>query len=215
MDTAQILINLGYIFMLAALAVRDILWLRSLLFSAQVSLFSYGIFTDNTPVIFWNALFFLINGYQVIRLIRQRRPIDLPEDLVDLYENIFSSMRRREFLYFWQMGNLHQVVHKKLIGRGEPQKDLLLILSGELQVKNKGKLIASLTRGNFVAEMSFLTGEPATADVFAVDEVSYISWNQNKLHSLEQLNPDLLIKIQNILGKDLTSKLKKDLVVKD
>ena len=56
--------------------------------------------------------------------------------------------------------------------------------------------------------MSFLTGEAATADVYAEGAVRYIAWEQTKLRSLDQLNPDLLIKIQNILGKDLTQKLK-------
>ncbi|MEJ2544435.1 MAG: cyclic nucleotide-binding domain-containing protein, partial [Calditrichaceae bacterium] len=205
----------GYVFMLAALTVRDILWLRSLLISAQLILFSYGIISDNTPVAFWNALFFVINIYQVVRLIQQRRPIDLPKDLLDLYEKVFSSMRRREFLYFWQMGNIYKAKHKKLISRGEHQENLLLILSGEVDVKNAGKLIAKLSRGSFIAEMSFLTGEPATADVFIPDNLSYISWDQKKVRSLEQLNPDLLIKIQNILGKDLTSKLKKDSEVEE
>lgn len=214
MNAIQVLVNIGYVFMLAALTVRDILWLRSLLVSAQLSLFSYGIISGNIPVAFWNALFFVINTYQVVRLIQQRRPIDLPEDLIDLYENIFPTMRRREFLYFWQMGNIHELKHKKLISKGENQKNLLLILSGEVEVKSTGKLIAKLSRGSFVAEMSFLTGEPATADVFVPEKASYISWNQQKLRSLEQLNPDLLIKIQNILGKDLTSKLKKDSEVK-
>lgn len=214
MDVIQVLVNIGYVFMLAALTVRDILWLRSLLVSAQLSLFSYGIISSNVPVAFWNALFFVINTYQVVRLIQQRRPIDLPENLIDLYENVFSTMRRREFLYFWQMGNIHELKHKRLISKGENQKNLLLILSGEVEVKSADKLIAKLSRGSFVAEMSFLTGEPATADVFVPEKASYISWNQQKLRSLEQLNPDLLIKIQNILGKDLTSKLKKDSEVK-
>lgn len=71
MDKIQILVNLGYIFMLAALTVRDILWLRILLVSAQLSLFSYGLITSNTPVAFWNALFFVINSYQVVRLFQQ------------------------------------------------------------------------------------------------------------------------------------------------
>ena len=97
--------------MLVAFTVRDILWLRILLVSAQLSLFSYGLISANIPVAFWNALFFAINGYQVIRLFQQRRPIELPVELVDLYEQLFSSMRRREFLYFWQMGNIFVIPH--------------------------------------------------------------------------------------------------------
>lgn len=139
-----------------------------------------------------------------------KRPIDLPEELLDLCEKLFTYMRRREFLYLWQMGNIYNVKHKRLVSKGKHQQNLLLILSGEVEVKSSSQLLARLSRGSFVAEMSFLTGEPATADVFATDEASYISWNQQKLRSLEQLNTDLLIKIQNILGNDLTVKLKKD-----
>ena len=56
--------------------------------------------------------------------------------------------------------------------------------------------------------MSFLTGEVATADTIANGNVRFLAWNQDKLRHLDQLNPQLLIKIQNILGKDLVAKLK-------
>ena len=56
--------------------------------------------------------------------------------------------------------------------------------------------------------MSFLTGKPASADVYANGTVRYISWNQKKLKDCEKLKPQLLIKIQNILGKDLAEKVK-------
>ena len=208
MGIVQVLVNLGYIFMLAALTVRDILWLRVMLISAQLSLFSYGMVTNNFAVAFWNILFFIINSYQVVRLIQERRPIDLPDDLLELYEKLFSSMRRREFLYLWNMGVIRTAKDVLMVKKGVPQKKLLLILSGTVHVKDEKNIIARLSRGSFVAEMSFLTGEPATADVYADGYVRFIAWEQAKLRSLKQINPDLLIKIQNILGKDLTEKLK-------
>jgi len=55
--------------------------------------------------------------------------------------------------------------------------------------------------------MSFLTGKTASADVYANGTVRYISWNQKKLKDCERLNPQLLIKIQNVLGKDLADKI--------
>ena len=204
----DILINIGYILMLGAFVVYDILWLRSILISAQLSLLSYGVFTDNYAVIFWNGLFVIINTIQVIYLIKQRQPIELPTDLLDLYENYFKEMRRREFLYFWNMGTVNKVNDKLLIKQGEHQKEISLILSGLIEVKKNQNKIAELNRGSFIAEMSFLTGKPASADVYAKGTVRYIAWNQKKLKDCEKLNPQLLIKIQNILGKDLAEKVK-------
>ncbi|MFC2088035.1 cyclic nucleotide-binding domain-containing protein [Calditrichota bacterium] len=204
----NIAVNLGYILMLAAFVVHDILWLRVILISAQLSLVSFGLMTGTMPVVFWNTLFVLINSIQVTRLIRERRPIELPSDMIDLYEKYFKVMRRREFLYFWNMGTIHKVTDTLLIKQGEHQKDIALILSGLVEIVKDGKHITDLTRGSFIAEMSFLTGKPASANVFANGTVRYISWNQKKLRDSEKLNPQLLIKIQTVLAKDLAGKVK-------
>lgn len=194
--------------MLMAFVVHDILWLRVILISAQLSLVSYGVTTETMPVIFWNTLFVLINSVQVVRLIRARQPIDLPSDMVDIYEKYFKVMRRREFLYFWNMGTIHKVSDTLIIKQGEHQKDVALILSGLVEIVKDGKHITELTRGSFIAEMSFLTGKPASADVYARGTIRYISWNQKKLKDSEKLNPHLLIKLHTVLGKDLTDKVK-------
>ena len=203
----QLLVNLGYVLMLLALLVRDILWLRSILMSAQIILFSYGLISANYSVAFWNILFFAINGFQVSRLIRERLPIELPKEITDLYENIASSMSSREFLNLWHMGTIENAENTQMIKQGRKQKKLYLILSGKVRVENKGKLITKLGRGSFLAEMSFLTGRTATADVFADGKVRYIFWEQEKLNDLQKINTGMFIKLQNILGKDLTEKV--------
>ncbi|GAB4376922.1 MAG: hypothetical protein Kow0042_23810 [Calditrichia bacterium] len=207
-ESVQLLLNVGYALMLVALAVHDILWLRSILIAAQLSLFSYAIAAGNTNVAFWNFLFFCINIWQIIRLLKERQSIELPGELQDLYQNVFSAMRKREFLYFWHMGSIKSVRDVFLIRQGHHQSELSLILQGTVEVIKNGKVIARLSRGSFIAEMSYLTGEPASADVRASEEVQYISWKQEKLRGLNKLNPDLLIKIQNILGRDLADKIK-------
>ncbi len=208
MDKFQILLNLGYLLTFTALSVRDILWLRVLLVSTQLSFFSYGLITQNKTVIFWNSLFLIINSYRLVRLIQERRPIDLPPELIDLYEKVFSSMRRREFWYLWHIGRRRTVKDRQIIRKGERQRELMLITAGKVEVNRDGTLLAELTRGSFIAEMSFLTGEGASADVFARGEVQYMAWEQEKIRSLQQINPDLYMKIQNILGKDLSAKIK-------
>ena len=84
----------------------------------------------------------------------------------------------------------------------------MLIINGQVIIEKHRKEITRLTVGSFVAEMSFLTSEPASADVKCNGEVEYIAWSQEQLKNLNHINPDLLIKIQVILGKDLSSKLK-------
>lgn len=203
-----ILVNLGYFFMFVALAAKDILFLRSILILGQLSLVSFGYFSDNYYVSFWNILFFGINSFQIARLLRERKEIELPAGLMDLYERVFESMTRREFLMFWNMGRTETRDGEQMIREGEHQRELVLILSGVFNVVKGSDIIAKLKRGSFIAEMSFLTGDPASADVFANGAVEYIVWNQEKLRNLNQINPQLFIKIQNVLAKDLADKIK-------
>ena len=104
----HVLLHLGYILMLIALAVCDILWLRSILISAQISLIFYSLLQGNLLVSFWNLIFVGINTFQVLRIIRERKPIEIDPSLIDLYTSAFRSMTPREFLYFWGLGQLKE-----------------------------------------------------------------------------------------------------------
>jgi len=194
--------------MLFALTIRSILVLRIMLMTAQ-SIFIYvGYATGNPILLFWNVVFILINLVQVIILYRQRRPVHLPEGIQDIYESAFSPMSKREFLYFWQMAKPEsREAGARLIKEGQHQNRLLLITRGEGKVIKEEKEVAHLIRGNFIAEMSFLSGKTASADVFADTDLEYVYWEQSNLDALQQLNPKFYTKVHTTLSLDVVKKL--------
>lgn len=203
-----ILVNVGYLLMLCALLMRDILWLRLILIISQSALGAYGLFQNDHFIAAWNFIFVGINMARTVRLLSERRPIHLARDQEQIYKQLFLSMSRREFLFLWEMGNPSVSDGTQLVRAGEAQRDLVLVLSGEVVVRKDGQELARLQRGQFVGEMSFISGEPASADVVAAGRVEYMAWPQDKVRALQQLNPALLVKLQHILGRDLTSKVK-------
>lgn len=202
------LLNLGYAINLLALTVRDVLWLRTVLLPAQLSFLVWGATLGYASTVAWNIVFIGINFFQIVRILMERRPIELPPDLDDIYERLFSEMKRREFLLFWETGTLRRIRDERIIEEGARPRELMLVVSGDVEVVKGGRTIAKLSRGSFLAELSFLTQEPASADVRAVGEVELNSWNQRKLHRLGKINPDLSLKIQRILGRDVTDKIR-------
>ena len=201
-------LNAGYLFMLIALTIRNILFLRIIFISAQGLFIGYNLVTGNYIVLMWNCLFLAINLYQVIDLLRKRRPVSIPEDLEDLYEGPFHEMSKREFLYFWQIGKATTHKAGPIVEEGFPQEEVMLVLDGAAAVMKNRRKIAELTRGNFVAEMSFLSGEPASADVVCDSPVRTITWTQENLRNLKTLNFEVWIKIQHVLSKDLVGKVR-------
>jgi hypothetical protein len=201
-------LNAGYLFMLVALTIRNILFLRLILISAQGLFIGYNLVTGNYIVLMWNCLFLAINLYQVIDLLRKRRPVSIPEAIQDVYEDTFPEMSKREFLYFWRMGKATSHQGGAIVEEGSPQEEVMLMLDGTAGVMKNGRKIADLTRGSFVAEMSFLSGEAASADVVCDSPVKTITWSQENLRNLKNLNFEVWIKIQHVLSKDLVGKVR-------
>lgn len=200
-------LNGYFIFVTLSLLAREILWLRVFMIFAGISIVIYGIMADNSVVAIWNSGFLIINVVQVIRLLHEKKPISLPENLEIIYQNNFTSLRRREFLNFWNIGIIKKENNIKLCEEGNSQKEIHLILKGNVSVLKSGKEIKKLSEGSFVGEISFLTGEKANADVIAIDEIEYISWSQEKLQNFKLANKDLYIKLQSALSHNLSKKL--------
>ena len=209
MEQSFIILNLGYALTFIALAIREVLWLRITLTAAQISLFTYHYFyVNNKTAAFWTAVFVIINSYNIIKILLERKPKLIPDEIRDLYEGIFNNLTTREFLYFWNMGTIKSVVDGYLIHSGEHQNNLLLVLSGTAHIEVNGNPIAKLERGSFIAEISFLTGEPASADVHAKGEIIFISWRSPRLKNLQHENPAFWMKLQHALSEDLIKKVK-------
>ena len=208
---AQILVHFGYLLQLFALLARDVLWLRGILVAAQTVLATYAWLRgpEFLPYVFWNALFVVINLYWVVRLLRERAAVKLPEQLRALYEQHFAALAPPEFLRLWRDGERRTVTDVQLVREGTRPDALYFLLEGVASVRRSGHQLAELKAGNFIAEMSLLTGEKTTADVVAVGPIEYMAWPADRLARLRQRNPVLWSKVQSVLGHDLVEKIKR------
>lgn len=204
-----VLLNFAYGLNLLALVVKDVLWLRAVLLPAQLSFLAWGLAQALPATIAWNGIFIVINAVQIARIARERRPIQLPLDILDLYQNVFVSMKPREFLLFWETGNVQEAREEAFVRQGQELDALLFIVTGKARVVSRdGNVLAILGRGSFAGELSFLSGDPASADVVAEGKVTYNSWDHQKLRRLEKINAELFTKLQGILGRDMTDKIR-------
>jgi hypothetical protein len=201
------LVHVGYALMLCALVARDILWLRAMLVLAQSNLALYALSQNLHGMIFWNSLFVLINLIWVFRILRERRAIQLPPVLAALHARHFSALLPAEFLRLWAWGETANYCDAHLTYQGQAPAALYFLLAGEAAVVQDGREVARLRAGHFAAEMSLITGTPATADVIARGELSCRRWPLAKLATLRSNNPALWSKVQSVLGHDLVEKI--------
>jgi len=204
----NIIQHLGYIFTFLALSIKDVLWLRVILASAQIILGIYQFIVQRYDVVFWNMIFTVVNMYHILRIINERKPVKVPSEIKDIYDKIFFNLTTKEFMYYWNLGEYANGTNNNIINSGEKQEHLFLILDGEAIVKQNSKKIASLSRGDFIAEISLLTNKPATADVFLDGNVKYVKWNQDKIRHFQTANIGFWSKLHHVLSRDLIKKIK-------
>ena len=192
-----------------ALAIREILWLRITITFGQSILFTYSMLNGNYNIAFWNSLFVMVNIIQIIIIYRERQQLEIPKEVQDIYDTIFNTNTNRQFLYFWDQGKVGFVENKTIIKAGDIQKDLMLVLNGTAEVKRDATVIAQLKRGQFIAEISYITGKTASADVVVKEKLSYMIWDRETLDDLRKTKPAIMDKLDRILTLDMADKLTK------
>ena len=198
---------------LVCYGVRDVLWLRIFCVIAIATILPYYIWGITGQIqwscIYWNFLFFAINMFWIVVIIRQRRPPRMTLQQKQLYESVFSKgCTPQDMLQLLSAASFHEAQPgQKLIQKLAPPNSLFLIEEGVANVLVDEDLVAQLRRGDFVGEMSYLTGEPAVADVHAGSNLKYIRWSTSELEKLFDGRHELKSALNQILGIDLVGKL--------
>ncbi len=208
MSPTEIAANIGYFLMLLAFLARDVLWLRLLLVFGQTSVVIYALSVAAWPIAYWNAVFALINAIQVLLILRERRGVKIPEELLEFYDRTFAVFTPNEFLRVWRSGKVIDTQNVLLLREGEIPGKLIFLTRGEVFIEKGGRRLARLERGCFLGEMSLITAGRASADARAPDAVSYVEWDNALLRRWQQRKPALWIKFQSVLGKDLVDKIR-------
>ena len=194
--------------------VRDLFWLRCLSIVASFAGIAYNYFVPASPlwlVIYWNVAFIGVNAIQLEIMRREKRGVRFSEEEQELYETLFQRFSPVEFMRLVRCGRwVDAGAGAVLAVQGEPVSDLILISNGRASVEVGGQCIAHLRSGEFVGEMSLVTGEMATATVRAEDPLRCLAWSKPKLEALLTRYPSLRFAMQMVVSADLTRKLMRE-----
>jgi hypothetical protein len=206
------LIHVANVLYLASYLLRDILWLRILTVVAIMILMPYYFSCSDTPLwaaISWQAVFAVVNLFQIFLLMKERWPRNLQGDERHLYDTIFSDLTPGEFVKLLGVGGWRSTSpDEPLVADGSVVHEMMVLTDGELEVRKGDKVLARLKPGQFVGEMSFLTGDKAGADVVSAGAAKLMSWPQDALEKFLAKNGVLSFKVRGVLGRDVVTKLR-------
>ena len=203
--------HLASVLTMVAYLLKDILWLRLLTILSCFAGIAFNYFVPATPlwtVIYWNLLFAAINIVQIGIIIKERSGIHFTEEEKELHDTLFKHFAPFEFMKLLRIGKWSRAKAGQVLAvEQQPVDSVMLIYNGRLSVELKGKEVAQLKDGNFIGEMSFITGGVATATVRALEPTRYLSWPKIEIDKLLKRNPSMQSAMQGMLSTDLSKKL--------
>src|ERR1700682_4649468 len=203
--------HLASVLTMAAYLLKDILWLRLLTILSCFAGIAFNFIVPSTPlwtVIYWNILFALINFVQVAIIIKQRSSVHFTEEEKELHATLFKNFAPFEFMKLMRVGKWLEAKQGQVLATEQkPLDSVMLIYNGLVGVETDGKEVAKLKDGNFIGEVSFITGGAATATVGALMPTRYNAWPKESISQLLNRNPSMRFAMQSMLSTDLTKKL--------
>lgn len=215
---ADAIFVISEIIFLAAFLFKDILCLRAATIVALAGcmvalIMGYNLDWMKSLLIF-NTLGILVNLYHIHKAVMDRYPIMLPEELKDIYKRTFNKMTTNEFFKGIYKRSFHKTYEKgeNLISQDKHVENLIYIRKGEVEIVKDNVVVATLPSGFFLGEMSFLSQQPANADVRALsDRVDCMLWSKKDLHQLQKSHLEVFTKLQQVISLDLINKLNKNI----
>lgn len=204
--------HVAYAIGATAFAVRDIFWLRtiSVLSSLTMIVGSLVLAEHWQAAAFWHGFFVCVHGTRLGMMVYADKAARYTEEERELYATLFRRFTRLEYLKLLQAARWRDAAPGDLLAiEGRELDDLILISRGKARVEIGGRTVAQLRDGQFIGEMSFTTGDPASATVVVEETVRYLAWNKRQLHQVLRRNPSLHFALGSVIAADMSRKLRR------
>jgi hypothetical protein len=151
-----------------------------------------------------------INLFQIAVLYKARHLDSWSEEERYLQSTAFRSLPNAVFKKLMDIAEWKTVSKgDTLVAEHQDLEHLMLVYDGTATIHLDGKPLTHLRDNNFIGEMSFLTGNPASATVKAATHMRIITWRKSELYDLMAKEPELKSGLQTLFSHDLVGKLSK------
>lgn len=207
---ADICIHTSYVLSMAAYLVRDIFYLRLLAIAAAIAAILYSVFAQEWSIGYWETGIVIVNIVQVALLLRERRNAIFNTEEQELRESLFQHFSAVQLKALLKQAVWVDAPSGELLTeQGKPVARLTLIKNGLASVAIDDVIVAYCKHNDFIGEMSFVSGEAATATVATMLPTRYLMWTQDDLRKLLEHDEAMRVAMQTVLTKNLVIKLTK------
>jgi len=211
LDPSHFLTHLPYALLVLSMLMNSMGWLRAIAIAAGViRIINRAFFEVDPVVVFWEVIFVAVNVGQLLILWYYARRHRFAEHERHFAESMPRGVERRTIRRLLKLAHLrHAEPGERLTTEGAVVRDLVFIAEGIVQVERGGQIVAVCGEGDFLGEMSFVTGAPATATAVVVKPLRYLAFDQTRLRHAIEADSELKQALDASFNRNLIGKLTK------
>lgn len=210
-DSGTILPILGTLFLIAAVLSSQMRRTRILIVIGGI--FIVAQFTFVVPNLLGLVLSGLITLAAVVQLVimtQRARSGAMFEEERELFEHVMhveepANQRRLRDLLRWE----DVAEGETLMEQGQPQPPFIYVASGLAKIEADGSHVGTCGHGEFLGEMSLVSGQTATATVIATEPMRVARFDRDALAQLSRTVPEISKAIDAAINRGLASKVKR------
>lgn len=209
-DPKNLVGHVAYVLLIASMLMRSMRWLRIFAICAgTVSAVYYWTQIDYVSV-FWESIFTLVNVFQLFYIAIENSRGKFSKDERFFIETCLPNLERAQARRFVKLGAWTQVSDGAILITEDtcPQR-LKFVVDGTATVSRNSKHLGNVGRGDFLGEMSYLTGKNASASVTAETTFRYLAFDRDVLKLHLEKNPEVRFALESSFNRNLVGKLAK------
>lgn len=208
-NPAMVLAHLTYVMLFASVMMRDIAWLRTLaVVSGGMKIYFQQFYSPDPIDLFWESLLIIVNLVQLAIIWIENRRQNFSERERAFLATFDPPLPNAEANALLKYGHWHQAQPGAAITQqGEPVNALIYIASGDVRIEASGRAVAKCCAGDFLGEMTWQSGAPATGTAIAETPVEYLRFERALAEPLFRKREILAFAFQTSFNRNLIAKL--------
>lgn len=200
---------LAGILLIAAVLMTSIRALRVFALAAGLAAVAYFAYHPSQTIgMVLAALFVLVNGIQLLVVIRRARSGSTLADERKLFTEVLAidnpaQQRRLRDLIEWRDARFDEV----LMEEGQHDPPLIYVASGAASIEHDGQIVGVCGAGDFAGEMSLVSGEAASATVRVTNKMRIAEFDRDALGHFSREVPEVGNAISSALNRGLAAKV--------
>ncbi len=202
--------HVTYLLLVLSMLMRRIAWLRVIAICSSIAQVNHALlYEDGNPVVlFWEVTLTLVNLGQLAFMWwenRKRRWSSEEAQFIATFDPPLPPVAAAALI---RSGYWHDAPEGSwLTVEGKPVDGLIYIAEGQVRIEAGGRSVATCSVGDFLGEMTWQSGKPATGTAVAVGPVRYFRFERSALEKAMKARPVLRFALQTSFNRNLIEKL--------